>query len=224
TTKLLELMVEKQSNLICSADVDTVEELLILADQVGPEIVMLKTHLDGMIEMLTLAQIDQLKTLAQKHKFLILEDRKFADIGSTLQRQLTGYHKMNEWVDAITCVPIFGSGTLEAFKKLNGPNNDIAIAFKIPAIFPVAQASSQGNLMDATYTKRVCEMVKLYPNLVAGLVSQKRLLSDNFLHLTPGVHLVRKKDGMDQRYRTVEDAFQSGSDLIIVGRGIYASD
>lgn len=45
-SKLLTIMQEKQSNLCVSADVTSSEELLQLADSLGPSICLLKTHMD----------------------------------------------------------------------------------------------------------------------------------------------------------------------------------
>lgn len=45
-SKLLTIMQEKQSNLCVSADVTSSEELLQLADSLGPSICLLKTHID----------------------------------------------------------------------------------------------------------------------------------------------------------------------------------
>lgn len=86
-------MVVKTSNLCLSADVDNASELLNLADSIGPSIVVLKTHYDiikGWNYNRRAGTGAQLAALARKHGFLIFEDRKFVDIGSTVQRQYIG--------------------------------------------------------------------------------------------------------------------------------------
>src|SRR5690606_31766887 len=85
--KLLELALAKQSNLIASADVTTTQELLALAEKVGPHIIALKTHIDIISDFEYEKTITPLKELAAKHQFLLMEDRKFADIGNTQELQ-----------------------------------------------------------------------------------------------------------------------------------------
>src|SRR5690349_2151484 len=81
--RLSSLMEEKGSNLATSADFTRMEELLEFAEKVGPEICLLKTHVD-MLEDFSQAGVSELVQIAQKGQFLLFEDRKFADIGKTV--------------------------------------------------------------------------------------------------------------------------------------------
>jgi uridine monophosphate synthetase len=98
---LFRLMDLKASNLCLSADVTTARELLTLADKVGPSIVVLKTHYDlisGWDYNPQTGTGPKLAALARKHGFLIFEDRKFVDIGKTVQMQFTaGTARIIEW-------------------------------------------------------------------------------------------------------------------------------
>lgn len=98
---LYRLMVLKKSNLCLSADVTSARELLSLANKLGPSIVVLKTHYDIVSDWdgdLKNGTGAKLAALAAKHGFLIFEDRKFSDIGSTVQKQYTdGPGKAVEW-------------------------------------------------------------------------------------------------------------------------------
>lgn len=106
TAYLYRLMVAKSSNLCLSADVSTARELLLLADRVGPSIVVLKTHYDLVAGWDYNPQTGtgaQLAALARKHGFLLFEDRKFADIGKTLQQQYTaGTARIIDWAHIVT--------------------------------------------------------------------------------------------------------------------------
>ena len=81
-TYLLRLVHIKQTNLCVSADVTSSNELLRLAEDVGDHICVLKTHAD-MIRGFGDKTIRGLNEIARRKRFIVFEDRKFMDIGST---------------------------------------------------------------------------------------------------------------------------------------------
>ena len=80
-TYLLRLIDIKKTNLCVSADVATTAELLKLAEDVGDQICVLKTHAD-IIKDFTDKTTRSLTEVAKRKKFVIFEDRKFGDIAS----------------------------------------------------------------------------------------------------------------------------------------------
>lgn len=118
---LLRLMELKQSNLCLSADVTTARELLHLADRVGPSIVVLKTHYDlvsGWDYNPQNGTGAKLASLARKHGFLIFEDRKFGDIGHTVQMQYTaGTARIIDWAHIINVNMVPGKAAVAALAE-----------------------------------------------------------------------------------------------------------
>ena len=86
---LFQLMEDKKTNLCVSADLSSTKEILSLVDEIGPDISLLKTHID-IVQDFNTSFIADLKKLSDKHQFLIFEDRKFADIGNTVLHQYSG--------------------------------------------------------------------------------------------------------------------------------------
>ncbi|QDS77667.1 hypothetical protein FKW77_003313 [Venturia effusa] len=103
---LLHLIALKRTNLCVSADVSTTAELLSVAEDVGDSICILKTHAD-IIDDWGDRTVRGLREIARRKRFLIFEDRKFGDIGSTVQKQYTsGPLQIAKWAE-ITNAHIF---------------------------------------------------------------------------------------------------------------------
>ncbi|OGH87447.1 MAG: orotidine 5'-phosphate decarboxylase [Candidatus Magasanikbacteria bacterium RIFOXYC2_FULL_42_28] len=214
--QLLYLMDSKQTNLCLAADVTTKAELLQLADQIGPEICVLKTHID-IVDDFDNDLIIQLQRLAEKHNFLIFEDRKFADIGSTVQKQYqNGIYHIADWAHITNAHSVAGPGIITGLKEIGLP--------KGRGLLLLAEMSPKGALTDASYAQKTVAMAEANTDFVIGFITQRKL-SDNpcFINMTPGVKISQGGDDLGQQYNTPEKAISAGADVIIVGRGIIAA-
>ena len=216
--KLLSLMAKKQSNLCFSADLTNPDDLLRLADQLGPEICLLKTHIDivkGFSHHLT----DAIKQLAHKHDFMIFEDRKFADNGNTsLHQYRDGVYHISDWADIINAHSLPGEGTIEGLKEVGLP--------KHRGLLLLAQMSMSNTLFTEEYTRQTVAMAEKHNDFVMGFISLEKLSDDpGMIHMTPGVQLTAAPGERGQNYLTPDHIIrEKGSDLIIVGRGIYQAN
>ncbi|KAL2916524.1 orotidine 5'-phosphate decarboxylase [Polyrhizophydium stewartii] len=215
--RLLRLMDAKKTNLSVAADVTTKKELLHLADALGPYICVFKTHIDIVTDF-DQDLVDQLEKLAEKHSFLIFEDRKFADIGNTVKLQYSaGVYRIASWSHITNAHPLPGEGIVKGLAEVGMPLSR--------GLLLLAEMSSQGSLATGSYTLEAVRMAQRNRDFVFGFIGQQRMdVPEDFVYLTPGVGLEAKGDGLGQQYRTPEQVIlDSGCDVIIVGRGIYGS-
>jgi uridine monophosphate synthetase len=214
--KLLQTMASKKTNLAVSADVTSAEELLELADITGPEICVLKTHID-VIGDFSANLTQKLQKLAEKHNFLIFEDRKFADIGNTVKLQYEqGIYRISSWADIINAHTLPGPGIIEGLKTVGQTLGR--------GLLLLAQMSSKDHLFSHEYTNTTVEWAEQHTDFVIGFITQKRLSPlPHLIHFTPGVQQGARGDSLGQQYITPHQAIvEQGNDVIIVGRGIYS--
>jgi uridine monophosphate synthetase len=216
--QLLQLIEHKRTNLALSADVTQCDQLLVIADKIGPEICVLKTHVDILSDFTPQFSID-LQQLAKKHQFLIFEDRKFADIGNTVKHQYRGgiYH-IAEWADIINAHILPGPGIIQGLAEVGLPLQR--------GLLLLAEMSSSGNLLTHDYAMKTLAMAEQHKEFVIGFISQRKLSDDpNWIYMTPGVQLTASKDNLGQQYVTPANAIiENGTDIIIVGRGIISAN
>ncbi|XP_014476663.1 PREDICTED: uridine 5'-monophosphate synthase isoform X1 [Dinoponera quadriceps] len=213
-TTLLELMDRKLTNLCLAADLTKTDAILELANLAGPHIAVLKTHVD-IVEDFSESFVRQLKELARQHEFLLMEDRKFGDIGNTVTLQYNcGIYRMSTWADLVTMHPVSGKDALYALKNDRDTTEP-------RGVFLVAEMSSEGALTSGEYLKSAVSMAEEAGDVVVGLVCQSNLSSQpGLLQLTPGVKLSKGGDKLGQRYKDPRSVVNAGADLAVVGRAI----
>lgn len=214
-SKLCDIMIKKQSNLCLSCDLTTTKEILSLIDLIGQEICLLKIHYD-IITDYNDAFVLELCSLKIKHNFLIMEDRKFVDIGHCTQMQLNNLMKPVQWFDMITVVPISGPDIIEVLAE-----NFSQLQINCGMVL-VREMSTRQNHLANNYDYQIMVDRFRTNKYVTGVVSQSDENSDIDFKMTPGVSFETGTDNKGQQYRTVEDAIQTGTDIIIVGRNIYS--
>ncbi|PCI93252.1 orotidine-5'-phosphate decarboxylase [Candidatus Aerophobetes bacterium] len=216
--RLFEIMEEKKSNLCFTPDVTKVADLLKFADEIGPYICLLKTHVD-LLEDFSYEFTKDLLSIAKKHNFMIFEDRKFADIGAISGKQYQyGIYKISDWSDITNAHIVPGPGIIEGLKQVGLP--------KGRGLLLLAEMSSSGTMAKGEYTQTAVAYAKEHKDFVIGFISMGKLTDDPaFIHMTPGVKKQKGTDALGQQYKTVESVIlENGSDIIIVGRGIYAAE
>ncbi|XP_034949053.1 uridine 5'-monophosphate synthase [Chelonus insularis] len=211
---LFELMEKKETNLCLAADMTKTNDIIELAELAGPHIVILKIHVD-IIDDFYKEFPCTLKELALKHEFLIMEDRKFGDIGNTVALQYSkGLYKISEWADLVTVHPVSGPGVLDGVREA------LKSTSKDRGIFLITEMSSKGALTTGNYIKESLSL-SAQSDLVVGHVCQSNIFNDlGLIQLTPGVKLETSTDNLGQQYNTPESVVNNGADIVVVGRGI----
>ncbi|KAK0526391.1 orotidine 5'-phosphate decarboxylase [Tilletia horrida] len=226
---LLETMERKKTNLSISVDVTKKADLLAVVDAVGPDVCLVKTHID-IVEDFDADLVEQLTALSKKHDFLIFEDRKFADIGNTVSLQYAaGVHKIASWSHITNAHLVPGPGIITGLAEVGLPLGR--------GLLLLAQMSSAGTLARGEYSGECVRAARAdSTGFICGFIATQRVDelfpaeqhaqdgSKDFLVLTPGIGLDVKGDGKGQQYLTPEEVVRNrGSDVIIVGRGIYGA-
>jgi len=216
--RLLKIMEEKKSNLSVAADLPTCKEVLALADLVGPHVCVLKTHVDVLSDF-SPSFGEELGKLAEKHNFLIFEDRKFADIGNTVSMQYSGgVYRIADWSHITNAHSVPGPGIIDGLAEVGLP--------KGRGLLMLGEMSSSGTLAAGGYTDQTVAMALKRRDFCMGFICTHRLSEDaGMIHMTPGVQLKEGTDNLGQRYLTPDVVIREReSDIIIVGRGIYKAD
>jgi uridine monophosphate synthetase len=206
--ELLRISRAKQSNLIVALDIPNPNDLLAMLRKICDQICAVKLHIDivdfSVTDITEKAFIRALLELKYAHNFMIIEDRKYADIPAISIAQMDRYH-VREWADMVTVHGICGPELVNAIQHTG------------VGVILIRELSVAGNIIDSNYSDRVVN-IGVSAGKPIGYVSQSRPQiegSEQPLIFSPGVNLDTKSDNMGQTYTANKDA-----DFFIVGRGI----
>lgn len=134
-----------------------------------------------------------------------------------------GIYKIASWAHITNAHPIPGPSIVKGLSSVGLPLGR--------ALLLLSEMSTEGSLAVGVYTEEAVRMARDHRDFVIGFIAQRRMDdvgnkgggdTPDFLIFTPGVGLESTGDAMGQQYRTPRTAvLESGSDVIIVGRGIY---
>lgn len=223
TARLLNIMSSKQTNLCFACDHPDMTYILSFAEEVGPYICIFKMHADITSNFSTYyAKI--LMATAEKHNFLIMDDRKFADSGKTVSLQADhNRFDMFEWAHLTTAHSISGPSVIQGLADSSN------VKQRDRGIFLVAQMNSPDALTSPTYTD---DTMRILSNsnesaYIGGIICQDRHIVQNpgLLQMTSGCDSDTTPDAFGQRYSTpIEVISRKGADIAVVGRGISAKN
>ena len=194
-----------KEKIIWAADLDTMIELFArLENGFGEKIDILKLHIDCFRDF-SMENLERLIQLKIKYKLTLWEDRKFADIGVIVKKQIDeSFYCYDLWVDIFTIHSLMGKETIESLQEL-----------KYNWIL-VGEMSTANNLMNEEYVSKSLEIYKSNSKVV-GIVTQ-RFLGDDIIHIVPGISKTNKKDNSGQVYHTMEE--RDFADFFVIGRSI----
>jgi uridine monophosphate synthetase len=197
---------EKKTNICLAADMNNIDNIFDLINKVGKNICILKIHSDMIVDFHDnyLHNRNTLNELKRKYQFKIWEDRKFADIGHIMKRQIN--NRISEWADIISVHPISGKKSIEELQDID--------------IILIGEMSTEGHLFNETYQQQVLDIGETVENVI-GIVCQHKM-SEQLLHIVPGISIHKTGDSQGQQYNTPNN--RNFADIFVIGRGIYEAE
>ena len=173
---------------------------------------------------------------------MIFEDRKFVDIGNTVQKQYKGGAlRISDWAHIVNASVLAGEGIIQALDEVIAKEPES----RERGILILAEMTSKGSLATGEYTRASVVIAQKYPQSVVGFVATRELSGyasedvgrrlsarddaepegreEDFIIFTTGVNMSSKGDVLGQQYQVPKSAVEGGSDFLIAGRGIYAA-
>jgi len=229
--ELFELMEKKESNLVVAADppFESANEVFKFAKDLAPDIIGFKFHpriYQRNLDWFSKHEDELLFDLAKEGEFVIINDTKIDDIGKIALKQALDEMGNAHMVTALTAA---GGQTLKAINDAAKQlfNGDGVHRGSIPMLY----MTPEGHLFDKIFDDAI-DHANTY-GAIGGVVAGRSLdalyhvmgrLELGILIFSPGIKIGEKTGERGQTYGHPFHAALHGTDINIVGSGVYRKD
>jgi len=139
--------------------------------------------------------------------------------------QYDGMQRIVHWAHIVNACILAGDGTI---RGLHQTAEELQLE-KSRGLLLLAEMTSKGSLATGNWTTTCVKFAREHDDFVIGFVCNSKLTDvtdgsgQDFVTFTTGINRAVLGDKLGQQYRTPVEAIQEGSDIIIVGRGIYGA-
>lgn len=211
-TKLYNIIIEKKSNLCLAIYTDTLEKALELIEKVGPHVCMVKVLSEIYSDWDDIESPDKLISLKNKYNFLLYEGRELFDHCETNAK--TYQAKYLKYADFISIDP--DDSTIKAIEDIATDARELRGCIALCNLsYTDLNKTPEQKLKSVVRNQHEC----------CGIIAQSLNISEdkNLVKCSPGVHIAKTTDGLNQNWQHPSKVIAQGADVLIVGRGIVAS-
>ncbi len=214
----------KRKQIIVALDSNSFKEANSVAELLDPEIYRLKIG-----KQLFAAEGPKILENFNKKGFDIFLDLKLHDIPNTVYKALKNLLKHEVWMTNIHLLG--GEEMIQAAREARETIKSETLLIGVS----VLTSLSEKNIKNMGFDMQISELVKnlsktAKKNNIDGVVCSakevpeiKRNFGEDFITVTPGIRIKQKNDDQS-RVATLEEAANIGSDYIVLGREITASE
>ena len=214
----------KRKQIIVALDFNSFKEANSVAKLLDPEIYRLKIG-----KQLFASEGPKIMENFNKQGFDIFLDLKLHDIPNTVYKALKNLLSHKVWMTNIHLLG--GEEMIQAAREAKEHIKSEALLIGVS----VLTSLSEDHIRNMGFNMQISELVKnlsisAKQNNIDGVVCSAQEVSEikknfgaDFITVTPGIRIQQKKDDQS-RIATLEDAIKNGSDYIVLGREITASE
>tara|TARA_B100001287_G_scaffold273721_1_gene277722 strand:- start:4376 stop:5074 length:699 start_codon:yes stop_codon:yes gene_type:complete len=214
----------KPKKIIVALDFDSIEEVNSIVKFLDPEIYRLKVG-----KQLYAGEGPKILENLNKKGFDIFLDLKLHDIPNTVYKALRNLLNHKIWMTNIHLLG--GEEMIQAASEAREYTKSRALLIGVS----VLTSLSEKNIKNMGFKVEISELVEILSvsakkNNLDGVVCSvkevpeiKKVLGEDFITVTPGIRIQQKNDDQS-RVATLEEAIKNGSDYIVLGRELTASN